>query len=197
MRVWTVESWSIVLDNFMSLSSTEPTHLLRATHRVATVCTQLAPCKRSCRQVSHDILQKRKHRSKVTCTKNGDCVESRACHVIASNACPLNIGGTSSKAPMVNSAAFSASFELSGFSCWNTRHPLVVITRDSTPPNMKANFCKRSRSRSWLVYAPGRKSHARETNLCSHSNVQNKPWINIEPFWTLRSSGHWGLASHR
>ena len=132
---------------------------------------------------------KAKTKIQVTCTKNGDCVEGRACHVIASNVCPLNIGGTSSKALMVNSAAFSASFELSGFSCWNTRYPLVVITWDSTPPNTKATFCKRSRSHSCLVYALGRKSHAPETNLCSQSNVQNKPWINIEPFWTLRSNG--------
>ena len=146
------------------------------------------------------ILQKRKHKFKWLARKMETALESRACHVIASNVCPLNIGGTSSKAPMVNSAAFSASFELSGFSCWNTRYPLVVITWDSTAPwkheSMKATFCKRSRSRSWLVYALGRKSHAPETNLCSQSNVQNKPWINIEPFWTLRSSGHWGLASH-
>ena len=152
---------------------------------------------------------KAKTKIQVTCTKNGDCVEGRASHVIASNVCPLNIGGTSSKAPMVNSAAFSATFELSGFSCWNTRYPLVVITWDSTPPKMKANCCKRSRSRSWLVYALGRKqsnytrltsdandfvnakSHALEKNLCPQSNVQNKPWINTEPFWTLRSSGHW------
>ena len=116
-----------------------------------------------------------------------DCVECLS----------IKYWGTSSKVPIVNSAAFSASFELSGFSSWNTRYPLVAITWDWTPPNTKATFCKRSRSRSWLVYALGRKSHAPETNLCSQTNVQNKPWINIEPFWTLRSSGHWGLASHR
>ena len=182
MRVLTKEPWSIVVDSLPS--STEPTHLLRRLPIAKQQCVPSWPCKGSCRQVSLHILQKRKHKSKWLARKMETALKAAP-------------GGTSSKVPIVNSAAFSASFELSGFSCWNTRYPLVVITWDSTPPNTKATFCKRSRSRSWLVYALGRKSHTPETNLCSKSNVQNKPWINIEPFWTLRSNGHWGLASHR